>query len=93
MTRLQTDLNQRERQKYAALLRSGSEACLLGASALEDEDDTAAMIQVTILSLTLQPTMAELRKVFLEAAQLLKASHDLEGTPTYRRDEGGQAST
>jgi hypothetical protein len=74
---MQTDLNQRERQRFAATLRSMSKAAEECADALEAEDDSTAMVQWIILSLSGSGLTSDLQKVFMAAADAAKAASEL----------------
>lgn len=76
-TTYQTDLNQRERQKYAEELQLASDAALKLAEALLSEDDDTAMIQYIIFSFA-SAGMRELGKVFTAAADAAKMVSELD---------------
>lgn len=73
-----TDLNQRERQRYANALRQTGPAIGKLADALEAEDDTSALVEYLVLSLGLNGTMRELGTVLVNTAEVLKATADLD---------------
>lgn len=75
---LQTDMNQRERRKYAKSLRDVAEYAADGAAAIEAEDDTTAQLKVVQLSLIGASTTKELVQIFLDAAQVEKAKQQLD---------------
>jgi hypothetical protein len=66
----QTDLNERERRKYAGLLREVSKHAAETAATLESEphDDTKFIISFIVLSLMLS-SIAELQKIVQDAAK------------------------
>lgn len=74
--KLQTDLNQRERRKFAAQARALAEAASKLATALEAEDDVAAFVQ--LISVTIGGGFSELLEVFAAAAEVSKAVGDLD---------------
>lgn len=75
---IQTDMNQRERRKYADQLRKVGEAATKAAEALEAEADEDAMIQILSFSLIGGSLQKELLEIYKDAADASKASSDLE---------------
>ncbi len=75
---MQTDLNQRERQRYAKQLRTLSEAAGKAAVALEAEDDVRFVIQYLILGILGGTLITELKPIVEAAASAAKATEELE---------------
>jgi hypothetical protein len=73
----ETDLNHRERLRYAESLRQSSEQLAKAAEALINIDDTTAMVFIVTTTLTLPLMLSELLKILGEAASVAKAAEDL----------------
>ena len=75
---MMTDLNTRERRKYAESAREIAKAASEFAEAIEAEDDANALTSYLIMSLLGAGMMNELKDVFLQAAEVAKARAELE---------------
>ncbi len=69
----ETDLNQRERRRYAAQLRSMARNSERAARALEAEDDDKAMIEVVTLGLRGR-VVTEITEIFSQAVDVAVAA-------------------
>ncbi len=70
---VETDLNQRERRRYAAALRSIARNSERAARALEAEDDDKAMIEVVLLGLRWR-VLNEITEIFSESVDVAVAA-------------------
>jgi hypothetical protein len=75
---IQTDLNQRERQRFAKSLRMISKAASKCADALEAEDDPTAMVQMILMAMGSHSIQDELLKVFTDAAKVHEATQEID---------------
>jgi hypothetical protein len=74
----QTDMNQRERRRFASQLRGVADAATKAAAALEAEDDSMAMVQCMIFAISGGKLQEELLNIFKDSAEVAKAKEELD---------------
>lgn len=75
---LSTDLNHRERQRFAEELLKVADSAREAATALLAEEDSKAMIHYIIMSLAGGSVAKELQAIFQAAVDVAKATEELE---------------
>lgn len=78
---MQTDLNQRERRRYASQMRAMARSLEQCAPALESEDDIGALAALIVWSMLGPEVVKELTSVFKETAEVERAKRDLDTEP------------
>lgn len=77
---IKTDLNERERERFAEMSRATSKAATALAEALGTDDDTKLIVSFMLFSLTVS-SLSELQKIIMASAEKMKDERKTEGHP------------